>query len=91
MKFSFFKFDSRTSCVMWCEMLKFVSLGFLPPGPATGEGTWPSHSPPLLSQESWVSFTADTPPSSTLPAMHPSSVQVEQLCFCPSCSSEISG
>ncbi|XP_037541855.1 ralBP1-associated Eps domain-containing protein 1 isoform X2 [Nematolebias whitei] len=45
-------------------------------GPATGDGTWPSHSPPPLpSQESWVSFTADTPPSSTLPAMHPSSVQ----------------
>lgn len=45
------------------------------PGLVPGEGMWSSHSPPL-SQESWVSFTADTPPSSTLPAMHPSSVQV---------------
>ncbi|XP_017267427.1 ralBP1-associated Eps domain-containing protein 1 isoform X2 [Kryptolebias marmoratus] len=44
-------------------------------GPVTGDGIWPSHSPPLQSQESWVSFTADTPPSSTLPGMHPSSVQ----------------
>ncbi|XP_038133449.1 ralBP1-associated Eps domain-containing protein 1 [Cyprinodon tularosa] len=45
-------------------------------GPGTGDGMWSSHSPPPLpSQESWVSFTADTPPSSTLPAMHPSSVQ----------------
>uniref|UniRef100_A0A671WC51 RALBP1 associated Eps domain containing 1 n=1 Tax=Sparus aurata TaxID=8175 RepID=A0A671WC51_SPAAU len=39
------------------------------------EGMWSSHSPPPPSQESWVSFTADTPPSSALPAMHPSSVQ----------------
>uniref|UniRef100_A0A3Q3BJB5 RALBP1 associated Eps domain containing 1 n=1 Tax=Kryptolebias marmoratus TaxID=37003 RepID=A0A3Q3BJB5_KRYMA len=46
-------------------------------GPVTGDGIWPSHSPPLQSQESWVSFTADTPPSSTLPGMHPSSVQVD--------------
>uniref|UniRef100_A0A3Q3WXY0 Uncharacterized protein n=1 Tax=Mola mola TaxID=94237 RepID=A0A3Q3WXY0_MOLML len=38
-------------------------------------GMWSSHSPPPPSQESWVSFTADTPPSSTLPAVHPSSVQ----------------
>uniref|UniRef100_A0A8C9X156 RALBP1 associated Eps domain containing 1 n=1 Tax=Sander lucioperca TaxID=283035 RepID=A0A8C9X156_SANLU len=38
-------------------------------------GMWPSHSPPPLSQESWVSFTADTPPSSAIPGMHPSSVQ----------------
>ncbi|XP_072301345.1 ralBP1-associated Eps domain-containing protein 1 isoform X2 [Eucyclogobius newberryi] len=45
------------------------------PGPAPGEGIWSSHSPPPPSQESWVSFTADTPPSSTIPAMHPSSVQ----------------
>uniref|UniRef100_A0A8C5H406 RALBP1 associated Eps domain containing 1 n=1 Tax=Gouania willdenowi TaxID=441366 RepID=A0A8C5H406_GOUWI len=43
--------------------------------PVTGDGMWSSHSPPPPSQESWVSFTADTPPSSTLPAMHPSSVQ----------------
>ncbi|XP_032399516.1 ralBP1-associated Eps domain-containing protein 1 [Etheostoma spectabile] len=44
-------------------------------GPVPGEGMWPSRSPPPLSQESWVSFTADTPPSSTIPGMHPSSVQ----------------
>uniref|UniRef100_A0A1A7WW55 RALBP1 associated Eps domain containing 1 n=1 Tax=Iconisemion striatum TaxID=60296 RepID=A0A1A7WW55_9TELE len=44
-------------------------------GPGPGDGIWASHSPPPPSQESWVSFTADTPPSSTLPAMHPSSVQ----------------
>lgn len=51
---------------------------------------WSSHSPPL-SQESWVSFTADTPPSSTLPAMHPSAVQVSwwSLCVRPSCTCEI--
>nr|XP_029134295.1 ralBP1-associated Eps domain-containing protein 1 isoform X2 [Labrus bergylta] len=42
--------------------------------PVSGDGMW-SHSPPLPSQESWVSFTADTPPSSAIPAMHPSSVQ----------------
>lgn len=50
-----------------------------PSGPVSGDGIWSSHShshsPPLPSQESWVSFTADTPPSSTLPTMHPSSVQ----------------
>ncbi|XP_048457341.1 ralBP1-associated Eps domain-containing protein 1-like [Rhincodon typus] len=34
---------------------------------------WPAHSPPP-NQENWVSF-ADTPPSSTLPAMHPASIQ----------------
>ncbi|XP_078085573.1 ralBP1-associated Eps domain-containing protein 1 isoform X5 [Mustelus asterias] len=34
---------------------------------------WPAHSPPP-NQENWVSFT-DTPPSSTLPAMHPASIQ----------------
>ncbi|XP_034756266.1 ralBP1-associated Eps domain-containing protein 1 isoform X2 [Etheostoma cragini] len=44
-------------------------------GPVPGEGMWPSRSPPPLSQESWVSFTADTPPSSAIPGMHPSSVQ----------------
>ncbi|KAM9840779.1 ralBP1-associated Eps domain-containing protein 1 [Aulostomus maculatus] len=43
--------------------------------PVPGDGMWSSHSPPLPCQESWVSFTADTPPSSTVPAMHPSSVQ----------------
>ncbi|XP_061667783.1 ralBP1-associated Eps domain-containing protein 1 isoform X2 [Syngnathoides biaculeatus] len=42
--------------------------------PVAGDGMWPSHSPPLPGQESWVSFTADTPPSSTLPGVHPSSV-----------------
>ncbi|KAM8832105.1 ralBP1-associated Eps domain-containing protein 1 isoform 1-T1 [Spinachia spinachia] len=42
-------------------------------GPAPVEGMWPSHSPPPPGQESWVSFTADTPPS--IPGMHPSSVQ----------------
>ncbi|XP_053736467.1 ralBP1-associated Eps domain-containing protein 1 isoform X1 [Synchiropus splendidus] len=46
-------------------------------GPVSADGMWPSHSPPLPGQESWVSFTADTPPSSTVPAMHPSSVQQE--------------
>uniref|UniRef100_A0A8C7X584 RALBP1 associated Eps domain containing 1 n=1 Tax=Oryzias sinensis TaxID=183150 RepID=A0A8C7X584_9TELE len=44
-------------------------------GPAGADGMWPSRSPPPAGQESWVSFTADTPPSSTLPAGHPSSVQ----------------
>uniref|UniRef100_A0AAR2JA08 RALBP1 associated Eps domain containing 1 n=1 Tax=Pygocentrus nattereri TaxID=42514 RepID=A0AAR2JA08_PYGNA len=44
-------------------------------GPVTGDGLWSAHSPPPV-QESWVSFT-DTPPSSTLPAMHPSSAQVQ--------------
>ncbi|XP_033860442.2 ralBP1-associated Eps domain-containing protein 1-like isoform X5 [Acipenser ruthenus] len=42
-------------------------------GQVTGDGMWPTHSPPPL-QESWVSFTA-TPPSSTLPTMHPASLQ----------------
>ncbi|MGH0127461.1 UNVERIFIED_CONTAM: hypothetical protein FKN15_019150 [Acipenser sinensis] len=42
-------------------------------GQVTGDGMWPTHSPPPL-QESWVSFT-DTPPSSTLPTMHPTSLQ----------------
>ncbi|XP_061742387.1 ralBP1-associated Eps domain-containing protein 1 isoform X3 [Nerophis ophidion] len=44
-------------------------------GPVSGDGVWPSNSPPLPGQESWVSFTADTPPSSTIPTVHPSSVQ----------------
>ncbi|XP_028996399.1 ralBP1-associated Eps domain-containing protein 1 isoform X2 [Betta splendens] len=44
-------------------------------GPASADGMWSSHSPPPSGPESWVSFTADTPPSSTVPAMHPSSVQ----------------
>uniref|UniRef100_A0A4W4GFD5 RALBP1 associated Eps domain containing 1 n=1 Tax=Electrophorus electricus TaxID=8005 RepID=A0A4W4GFD5_ELEEL len=43
------------------------------PGTHSGDGMWASHSPPPV-QESWVSFT-DTPPSSTLPAVHPSSAQ----------------
>ncbi|XP_061609579.1 ralBP1-associated Eps domain-containing protein 1 isoform X2 [Phyllopteryx taeniolatus] len=43
--------------------------------PVAGDGMWLSHSPPLPGQESWVSFTADTPPSSTLPGVHPPSVQ----------------
>uniref|UniRef100_A0A669BMV2 RALBP1 associated Eps domain containing 1 n=1 Tax=Oreochromis niloticus TaxID=8128 RepID=A0A669BMV2_ORENI len=51
---------------------------FREPQTVAGDGMWPSHSPPLPGQESWVSFTADTPPSSTLPAMHPSSVQVQR-------------
>ncbi|XP_077409365.1 ralBP1-associated Eps domain-containing protein 1 isoform X2 [Vanacampus margaritifer] len=43
--------------------------------PVAGDGLWASHSPPLPGQESWVSFTADTPPASTVPGAHPSSVQ----------------
>uniref|UniRef100_A0A4W3HCG0 RALBP1 associated Eps domain containing 1 n=1 Tax=Callorhinchus milii TaxID=7868 RepID=A0A4W3HCG0_CALMI len=39
----------------------------------SGDGMWPAHSPPP-NQENWVSF-ADTPPSSTLPAVHPASLQ----------------
>ncbi|KAG7460953.1 hypothetical protein MATL_G00204420 [Megalops atlanticus] len=42
-------------------------------GPVAGDGMWSARSPPPV-QESWVSFT-DTPPTSTLPPMHPSSVQ----------------
>ncbi|XP_041106403.1 ralBP1-associated Eps domain-containing protein 1-like isoform X3 [Polyodon spathula] len=42
-------------------------------GQVTSDGMWPTHSPSPL-QESWVSFT-DTPPSSTLPTMHPASLQ----------------
>ncbi|XP_031717412.1 ralBP1-associated Eps domain-containing protein 1 isoform X2 [Anarrhichthys ocellatus] len=42
-------------------------------GPVPVDGMWPSHSPPPPGQESWVSFTADTPPS--IPGMHPSSAQ----------------
>ncbi|KAM9779004.1 ralBP1-associated Eps domain-containing protein 1 isoform X2 [Syngnathus typhle] len=43
--------------------------------PVAGDGLWASQSPPLPGQESWVSFTADTPPSSTVPGAHPSSGQ----------------
>ncbi|XP_073193565.1 ralBP1-associated Eps domain-containing protein 1 isoform X3 [Lepidochelys kempii] len=39
----------------------------------TGDPIWSGHSPPPH-QENWVSF-ADTPPTSTLLAMHPASVQ----------------
>ncbi|XP_069786828.1 ralBP1-associated Eps domain-containing protein 1 isoform X2 [Narcine bancroftii] len=42
-------------------------------GSAASDGMWSAHSPPP-NQESWVSFT-DTPPSSTLPTMHPASFQ----------------
>ncbi|XP_048105948.1 ralBP1-associated Eps domain-containing protein 1 isoform X2 [Alosa alosa] len=42
-------------------------------GPVAVDGMWSGHSPPPV-QESWVSFT-DTPPSSTLPTMHPASIQ----------------
>uniref|UniRef100_A0A6Q2YDL2 RALBP1 associated Eps domain containing 1 n=1 Tax=Esox lucius TaxID=8010 RepID=A0A6Q2YDL2_ESOLU len=43
----------------------------------TGDGMWSAHSPPPV-QESWVSLKDTHPPSSsTLPPMHPSSVQVE--------------
>ncbi|XP_030628511.1 ralBP1-associated Eps domain-containing protein 1 isoform X2 [Chanos chanos] len=45
-------------------------------GAVTGDGMWSAHSPPPPVQESWVSFT-DTPPSSTLPTVHPSSAQQE--------------
>ncbi|XP_056437960.1 ralBP1-associated Eps domain-containing protein 1 isoform X1 [Gadus chalcogrammus] len=46
------------------------------PVPVPGDGMWSAHSPPPPPvQETWVSFTADTPPSSAIPAMHPSSVQ----------------
>uniref|UniRef100_A0A8C8RE68 RALBP1 associated Eps domain containing 1 n=1 Tax=Pelusios castaneus TaxID=367368 RepID=A0A8C8RE68_9SAUR len=44
-----------------------------PGSSATGDPTWSGHSPPPH-QENWVSF-ADTPPTSTLLAMHPASVQ----------------
>ncbi|XP_042189020.1 ralBP1-associated Eps domain-containing protein 1 isoform X2 [Callorhinchus milii] len=43
------------------------------PSGGSGDGMWPAHSPPP-NQENWVSF-ADTPPSSTLPAVHPASLQ----------------
>lgn len=62
-----------------CPMKVTVDVCVLP-APVSSDGMWSSHSPPLPSQESWVSFTADTPPSSTLPAMHPSSVQVGRCC-----------
>ncbi|XP_006885007.1 PREDICTED: ralBP1-associated Eps domain-containing protein 1 isoform X3 [Elephantulus edwardii] len=42
-------------------------------GSSAGDAVWSGHSPPPL-QENWVSF-ADTPPASTLLAMHPASVQ----------------
>ncbi|XP_010587670.1 ralBP1-associated Eps domain-containing protein 1 isoform X8 [Loxodonta africana] len=42
-------------------------------GSSAGETVWSGHSPPPP-QENWVSF-ADTPPTSTLLAMHPASVQ----------------
>ncbi|XP_064412109.1 ralBP1-associated Eps domain-containing protein 1 isoform X2 [Latimeria chalumnae] len=42
-------------------------------GSVSGDGMWPAQSPPPH-QENWVSFT-DTPPASTLPAMHPASIQ----------------
>uniref|UniRef100_F6PV67 RALBP1 associated Eps domain containing 1 n=1 Tax=Ornithorhynchus anatinus TaxID=9258 RepID=F6PV67_ORNAN len=43
------------------------------PGSSTGDAMWSGNSPPPP-QENWVSF-ADTPPTSTLLAMHPASVQ----------------
>ncbi|CAL8314567.1 unnamed protein product [Lota lota] len=47
-----------------------------PTVPVPGDVMWSAHSPPPPPvQETWVSFTADTPPSSAIPAMHPSSVQ----------------
>ncbi|XP_051853810.1 ralBP1-associated Eps domain-containing protein 1 isoform X5 [Antechinus flavipes] len=42
-------------------------------GSSAGDAVWSGHSPPPP-QENWVSF-ADTPPTSTLLAMHPASVQ----------------
>ncbi|XP_053877622.1 ralBP1-associated Eps domain-containing protein 1 isoform X2 [Malaclemys terrapin pileata] len=44
-----------------------------PGSSTTGDSIWSGHSPPPH-QENWVSF-ADTPPTSTLLAMHPASVQ----------------
>ncbi|XP_014374020.1 ralBP1-associated Eps domain-containing protein 1 isoform X5 [Alligator mississippiensis] len=44
-----------------------------PGSSAAGDPIWSGHSPPPH-QENWVSF-ADTPPTSTLLAMHPASVQ----------------
>lgn len=61
-----------------CNLQDVSLLLSVLPAPVSGDGMWSSHSPPLPGQESWVSFTADTPPSSTLPGMHPSSVQVRQ-------------
>ncbi|XP_048391994.1 ralBP1-associated Eps domain-containing protein 1 isoform X2 [Stegostoma tigrinum] len=58
-----------TSPVIWRKHSKQHQSG----GSAAGDGMWPAHSPPP-NQENWVSFT-DTPPSSTLPAMHPASIQ----------------
>ncbi|XP_072436432.1 ralBP1-associated Eps domain-containing protein 1 isoform X5 [Chiloscyllium punctatum] len=58
-----------TSPVAWRKHSKQHPSG----GSAAGDGMWPAHSPPP-NQENWVSFT-DTPPSSTLPAVHPASIQ----------------
>ncbi|XP_062912519.1 ralBP1-associated Eps domain-containing protein 1 isoform X4 [Mobula hypostoma] len=58
-----------SSPVAWRKQSKQHSSG----GSVAGDGMWPAHSPPP-NQENWVSFT-DTPPSSTLPTMHPASVQ----------------
>ncbi|KAG2467273.1 REPS1 protein, partial [Polypterus senegalus] len=51
----------------------WTPFGEAQPGSVSGDGMWLTHSPPPV-QESWVSFT-DTPPTSTLPTMHPASVQ----------------
>ncbi|XP_072121886.1 ralBP1-associated Eps domain-containing protein 1 isoform X3 [Mobula birostris] len=58
-----------SSPVAWRKQSKQHPSG----GSVAGDGMWPAHSPPP-NQENWVSFT-DTPPSSTLPTMHPASVQ----------------
>ncbi|XP_010793889.1 ralBP1-associated Eps domain-containing protein 1-like [Notothenia coriiceps] len=58
---------------VWTHFREAQAAGAVP-----AEGMWPSHSPPPPGQESWVSFTADTPPSSAIPGMHPSSAQVGQ-------------
>ncbi|XP_038672364.1 ralBP1-associated Eps domain-containing protein 1 isoform X4 [Scyliorhinus canicula] len=58
-----------SSPIAWSKHSKQHPSG----GSAAGDGMWPAHSPPP-NQENWVSFT-DTPPSSTLPAMHPASIQ----------------
>ncbi|KAK5903272.1 hypothetical protein CgunFtcFv8_007068 [Champsocephalus gunnari] len=55
---------------VWTHFREAQAAGAVP-----AEGMWPSHSPPPPGQESWVSFTADTPPSSAIPGMHPSSAQ----------------
>lgn len=58
---------------VWTQFREAQSVAVT--GPVSGDGMWSSHSPPPPSQESWVSFTADTPPSSTIPSVHPSSAQ----------------